>query len=208
LCIVTLQRYSITLFERQPVVGAPLGLPWMQIGIGCYLLPYVVDVICTHSLSLDDQCFEWLIPKDELVGGASALVTFFCVRCTLRTRLSRLICNFPLQIWFLSYCRPQSLENMRQTRLSSRSIFQIFYIFTLVVMSRLRYRLVAAIVIISLVIAELAFIVDAAVTGHFIYDKYHLFFVHYIINTTIIGIFFVALSRKMEANFRQVGMQE
>jgi hypothetical protein len=30
------------------------------------------------------------------LGGASALVTFICVLCTLRTQLSRSICNFTL----------------------------------------------------------------------------------------------------------------
>jgi hypothetical protein len=34
----------------------------------------------------DDACFQ--------VGGANALVTFICVLCTLRTQISRSICNF------------------------------------------------------------------------------------------------------------------
>jgi hypothetical protein len=52
----------------------------------------------TSAVDADDEGeFEWVDGANLAplpVGGASALLTFFCVLCTLRTHISRWICNF------------------------------------------------------------------------------------------------------------------
>jgi hypothetical protein len=71
-----LQRgYSIGVL-RQPYVF-DLGFNIEQVDTTAAALPYFLRMRLTNT-----------------VGGASALVTFICVLCTLRTQTSRSICNF------------------------------------------------------------------------------------------------------------------
>jgi hypothetical protein len=74
----------------------PLGLMNKLVTLTEYdHMEFIVDdsgsMACHSDTKINGQIqTRW----QEAVGGASALVTFICVLCTLRTQISRSICNF------------------------------------------------------------------------------------------------------------------
>jgi hypothetical protein len=88
-----MQRSYLDARREQDDMGDSLSLPSSSTtsfngddgGGGGGTLEEALDRGMTH---------EQATQLEQMVGGASALVTFSCVLCTLRTQISRSICNF------------------------------------------------------------------------------------------------------------------